>query len=62
MLILKEDSWLCGLRMYNKNGIVIFSTGNLIEKEDYRTGSIYKLVSFELKPGERIIGIRANDI
>ena len=36
MLIQKNNSLLMGIRMYNKSGGVIFTTGNLIEDNDYR--------------------------
>lgn len=47
--------------MYNKRGTVIFTTGNCIEDDSLRNGERWKLVSFELAAGERIIDIRSHD-
>ena len=61
-LIQKNDSLLLGIRVYNKSGKVIFTTGNNIERDNRRTGTYgEELVSFELAAGERIIGIRSHD-
>jgi len=59
MLVRKSDSLLYGIRVYNKSGGVIFTTGNLIE--NYRNDPGCELVAFELAAGERIIGIRSHD-
>ena len=62
MLIHKNSSWLLGMRVYNKSGKVVFTTGNYIEDPDWRNNTtIYELVTFELAAGERIIGIRSHD-
>ena len=61
MLIDKTYSRLYGIRVYNKSGGVIFTTGNCIEREDYRNDPSWELVAFELAAGERIIGIRSHD-
>jgi len=61
-LIQKSNSLLWGIRVYNKSGKVIFTTGNYIENNDYRNDTDWgQLVSFELAAGERIIGIRSHD-
>ncbi len=60
-LIWKKNSCLLGIRVYNKSGKVIFTTGNYIENNTYRTRTANQLVSFELAAGERIIGIRSHD-
>ena len=39
MLILKEYSKLEGIRVYNKSGGVIFTTGWYIESDSLRNGS-----------------------
>ena len=61
MLIGKSDSGLYGIRVYNKSGGVVFTTGYLIEQDKYRNGTNSELVTFELAAGERIIGIRSHD-
>ena len=61
MLIHKSDSVLAGMRVYNKSGGVVFTTGNYIERDDCRNHTDYELVTFELAAGERIIGIRSHD-
>ena len=61
MLIRKSDSYLWGMRVYNKSGKVVFTTGNNIELDHYRNNPGYQLVTFELAAGERIIGIRSHD-
>ena len=61
MLISKGSSLLCGMRVYNKSGGVIFTTGYLIEKNGCRNDTYYQLVAFELDAGEQIIGIRSHD-
>ena len=61
MLIRKDDSWLWGMRVYNKSGGVVFTTGRNIENNSYRNHTNYELVTFELAAGERIIGIRSHD-
>ena len=62
LIIDKENSWLNGIRMYSADGNVMFTTGGCIEDEDDRNNfGFYKLVSFELKRDERIIGIRSHD-
>ena len=60
-LIQKDNSLLCGMRVYNKSGAVIFTTGFFIERDDLRTSTDFQLVAFELNAGERIIGIRSHD-
>ena len=61
MLIDKMYSRLNGIRVYNKSGKVVFTTGNYIESDYYRNDPNYELVTFELAAGERIIGIRSHD-
>lgn len=61
MLIYCIDSRLSSLRMYNKNGLVIFTTGGWIEHTFYRKDPNRELVSFVLSEGERIIQIRSHD-
>ena len=61
MLIGKIDSLLVGFRMYNKSGIVIFTTGYFIEDNDYRNLLNYQVTSIYFEQGERIIGIRSHD-
>jgi hypothetical protein len=60
-LIDKSNSGLHGMRVYNKSGAVIFTTGNYIENNNFRTSTDAQLVAFELAAGERIIGIRSHD-
>ena len=61
MLIEKKNSVLNGIRMKNQSGAVIFTTGGEIEKNGRRHYPRFQLNSFELKPDERIIGIRSHD-
>ena len=50
-----------GIRMYNKEGKVIFTTGRLIEDPEIRNSTNWKLIAYELNAGERIIGVRSHD-
>ena len=51
-----------GIRVYDKSGKVIFTTGKFIENPRWRNGSEGdELVAFVLNAGERIIGIRSHD-
>ena len=43
MLFEKPNSVLCGIRMYNSNDKVVFTTNDAIEKEGFRTAGNYKL-------------------
>ena len=61
MLIQKDNSLLAGMRVYNKSGKVVFTTGYYIERDHYRNHPDLQLVTFELAAGERIIGIRSHD-
>ena len=61
MLLCKDDSGLGGIRVYNKSGGVVFTTGSNIEKDYWRNDPRFELVTFELAAGERIIGIRSHD-
>ena len=61
MLIDKNGSGLWGIRVYNKSGGVVFTTGYYIEKDSERNDPNSELVTFELAAGERIIGIRSHD-
>ena len=61
MLIRKDNSVLLGMRVYNKSGKVVFTTGRCIENPGFRNSTNYELVTFELAAGERIIGIRSHD-
>ena len=50
-----------GMRVYNKSGKVVFTTGKWIESDYLRNHTNYELVTFDLAAGERIIGIRSHD-
>jgi hypothetical protein len=52
---------LHGIKMFNMNNGVNFTTEGMIERDDFRNNPDYQVVSFELKNGERIIGIRSHD-
>ena len=49
---------LYGITIYNFNGDVIFTTSTNSEYDNYKNRTNFKEVNFELKTGERIIGIR----
>ena len=55
MLLGRVDSKISGIRMYNKIGEVIFTTGALIEDDDARKNYANVIYSFDMFPGERII-------
>lgn len=62
MLIQKKDSALFGIRMYDADDKVIFTTGKWIEDKSYRSNKVWgELVEFKLKKDERIIQIRSHD-
>ena len=61
MLIRKNRSVLLGIRVYNKSGKVVFTTGYYIEDPDLRNATYNELVTVELEAGERIIGIRSQE-
>ena len=59
MLTRKDNSVLIGMRLYNENDKVIFTTGGNIES--FENNESFLLSSFELQPDELIIGIRSHD-
>ena len=61
MLVRNSDSMLHGIKMYNSNNGMSFTTYGMIERDEYRYNPEYQIVTFELKNGERIIGIRSHD-
>lgn len=44
MLVYREDSILWGMRMYNKSGAVVFTTGCQIEDVEYRSDANWKII------------------
>ena len=62
MLFYMRYSDLCGIRLFDKQGTVILSTGGWIEVRSIRNDPNYRLAIIELSDGERIIGVRSYDI
>ena len=61
MLIEMTNTVLRGIRMYDRKGLIIFTTEGKIESPYYRDINGFKLFTFELEEGERIIQIRFCD-